>query len=200
MKRNTKILDIGVGTGVYFEDQRCIELIRSKNIKIVGIDINESDVKLASKRIVSSCIWDRVYVRCVDLFQYDVDLNEFGVILFSESFPVIPEDLMVKMLNHILHVKGFKGSLMFINNLENNPTRTQRMKPFLRYVMIGIEFGRIVSHDDMSRVLIRVGVKEKNIEYELLAKSTVNYALFRDKINFSFCELQMKQYLISAKS
>jgi ubiquinone/menaquinone biosynthesis C-methylase UbiE len=200
VKPSVKILDVGVGTGIYFKDSRCIELIRSKNIKIVGIDINESDIKLASKRIVSSHVCDRVEAKFVDLFQYDVDLNEFDVILFSESFPVIPEDLMMKMLNHILHIKGFKGSLFFINNIEDNPKLLQRVKPFLKYFMFGVEFGRIVSKDDMQRVFKQAGLKEKNVSYELLANSTISYTAFRDKIKIPFWNFTMKHHLISAKS
>jgi len=83
MKHNTKILDIGMGTGIYFSDQRCVDLIRSKNIKIVGIDINEADIILASKRIQSAHIGDHVEAKFMDLFEYSEDLYRFDVILFS---------------------------------------------------------------------------------------------------------------------
>ena len=197
MKQDTKILDIGVGTGIYFEDHRCIKLIKEKNIKIVGIDINKPDIELASQRIIESDLGMNVEAKYVDLFEYDGNLNEFDVILFCESYPIIPEELMVKMLNHILHVKGFKGTLSFINNLEDDPTWVQAIKPFLKHILFGAEmFGRLVSRNDMEKVFIQAGLNKGNITYELLAASTINYALFRDKIKFPFWNFPMKQYLI----
>ena len=132
MKQDTKILDIGVGTGIYFEDPRCIKLIKDKNIKIVGIDINKPDIELASQRIIISDLGMHVEAKYIDLFEYDGNLNEFDVILFCESYPVIPRDLMKQMLMHIVHSKGFSGEIVFINNVEDDPTRVQKIKPNLK--------------------------------------------------------------------
>lgn len=199
MKSGVTILDIGVGTGVYFQDPRCISLIKEKGIKIVGIDINREDIELASRRISESGTEESIEVRWVDLFKYDRDLNEFDVILFSESYPVIPRDLMKKMLMHIIHSKKFSGELVFINNVEDNPEWGQKnSKHLLKYVMFGIEFGRLVSTADMMKMFASVGI-ESEVTFELLASSTPNYALFRDKIKLPGLNCEMKQYMISVK-
>jgi protein-L-isoaspartate O-methyltransferase len=199
MKQGTKILDIGVGTGIYFEDSHCTKLIKEKNIKIVGIDINKPDIELASQRIIESDLGMNVEAKYVDLFEYDGDLNEFDVILFSESYPVIPRDLMKKMLMFIVHSKGFSGELVFINNVEDDPTWVQKnTKDLLKYVMFGIEFGRLVSTDDMMGMFTSVGI-ENEVTFELLASSTPNYALFSDKIKIPGLNCEMKQYMISVK-
>lgn len=199
MKQDTKILDIGVGTGIYFEDPRCIKLIKDKNIKIVGIDINKPDIELASQRIIASDLGMHVEAKYIDLFEYDVNLNEFNVILFCESYPVIPRDLMKQMLMHIVHSKGFSGELVFINNVEDDPTWIQKTKPYLRYFLFGFEFfGRLVSTDDMMGMFTSVGI-ENEVTFELLASSTINYTLFRDRIKIPVWNFPMKQYMITMK-
>ena len=199
VKQDTKILDIGVGTGIYFEDPRCIKLIKEKNIKIVGIDINKPDIELASQRIIESDLGMNVEAKYVDLFEYDGDLNEFDVILFSESYPVIPRDLMKKMLMFIVHSKGFSGELVFINNVEDAPAWIQKTKPYLRYFLFGFEFfGRLVSTGDMMGMFTSVGI-ENEVTFELLASSTPNYALFRNRVKLPGLNCEMKQYAISVK-
>lgn len=199
MKQDTKILDIGVGTGIYFEDPRCIKLIKEKNIKIVGIDINRPDIELATRRIEVSKLEGYASAKCMNLFEYDGDLNEFDVILFSESYPVIPRDLMKKMLMFIVHSKGFSGELVFINNVEDAPAWIQKTKPYLRYFLFGFEFfGRLVSTDDMMGMFTSVGI-ENEVTFELLASSTPNYALFRNRVKLPGLNCEMKQYAIFVK-
>jgi hypothetical protein len=199
MKPGIKILDIGVGTGVYFQDSRCTSLIKEKNIKIVGIDINREDIELASCRISGSGMDAFIEVHWVDLFKYDRNLKEFDVILFSESYPVIPRDLMKKMLMHIIHSNGFSGDLVFINNVDDNPGWGQKnSKHLLKYIMFGIEFGRLVSTNDMMETFNSIGI-EHEVTFELLASSTPNYALFRDRIKLPGLNCEMKQYMISVK-
>jgi hypothetical protein len=199
MKSGVTILDIGVGTGIYFQDPRCISLIKEKNIKIAGIDINRKDIELASYRISESGMDASIKVCCIDLFKYDRDLNEFDVILFSESYPVIPRDLMKKMLMHIVHSKCFSKELVFINNEEDDPSLFQKTKPYLKYFLFGADFfGRLISTADMMEMFSSVGI-ESEVTFELLASSTPNYALFSDKIKIPGLNCEMKQYMISVK-
>lgn len=199
LKNDVKILDVGVGTGIYFENENCVKLIKEKNVKILGIDINQDDIELASQRISTINMEKSIEVRCIDLFKFDIDLNEFDIILFSESYPVISKDLMNKMLMYIVELNGFSGELIFINNIEDNPKWLQKnFKRFLKYIMFGIDFGRLVSTDDMIEMFTSVGI-ENEVTFELLASSTPNYALFRDKIKLPGLDCEMKQYMISVK-
>lgn len=196
LKNDIKILDIGVGTGIYFENKNCVKLIKEKNIKIYGIDINRKDIELANKRIIENNLIENISVEYKNLFDID-NFNDYDIILFSESYPVINKELMFSMLNYIFNEKHYKNNLMFINNLVDNPTFTQRFKPYLRYILFGIDFGRVVTLLDMEDLFNKLNLKIKNIE--LLASSTINYALFRDKIKLPGLNFEMKQYLISIK-
>lgn len=198
MKLDATILDIGVGTGIYFDDPRCAEIIKQKNIKIIGIDINKEDVEVATNRILANKLSHHISANHVDLFEYNVNLNDFDVILFSESYPVIPKDLMKKMLTHIISNR-FSNELIFINNIEDNPTWLQKtFKSLLKYVLFGVEFGRLISTNDMIEMFTSVGI-ESDIAFKLLASATPNYVLFKDKLKLPGLNFEMKQYMISVK-
>lgn len=193
LDNNLKILDVGVGTGVYFENENCINLIRSKNLQIHGIDISKDDINLAKLKIEKHNLTQNVFVEYRNLFDIK-NIKDYDIILFSESYPVIPENLMFEMLNFIIQSE-FKNTIMFINNLEDNPTFLQKYKPYLKYIMFDIDYGRLVSKNDMESLFVLLGIN--NIKYELLASETANYALFKGKINLLGLNFQMKQYLIT---
>lgn len=197
---NTKILDIGVGTGVYFENEDCVKIIKEKNIQIYGIDINESDIKLANKKIIKNNLSSNVSVEYRDLFDVD-DFNVYDTIVFSESYPVIEFNLMFLMLNYILREKSYKNKVFFINNITENPTRFQRMvKPRLKYLLCGIDFGRFVTPTDMMNMFKKLKINDSNIKFEKLSSVTINYNLFRDKIKIPGCDFVMHQYLVTINS
>lgn len=193
LDNNLKILDVGVGTGVYFENENCVNLIKSKNLQIHGIDINEDDINLAKRRIIDNSLDSNVSVEYKNLFDLK-NIKDYDIILFSESYPVISEHLMFEMLNFIIHINEFKNTIIFINNIENNPTFLQKYKSYLKYIMFNIDYGRLVSKNDMELMFKSLNVQ--NIRYELLATATANYALFKDKIKLPGLNFEMKQYLI----
>ena len=193
LDNNLKILDVGVGTGVYFENENCVNLIKSKNLQIHGIDINEDDINLAKRRIIDNNLDSNVSVEYKNLFDLK-NIKDYDVIIFSESYPVISENLMFEMLNFIIHINEFKNTIMFINNIEDNPTFLQKYKPYLKHIMVNIDYGRLVSKNDMQLMFKSLNVQ--NITYELLASATANYALFKDKIKLPGLNFEMKQYLI----
>jgi hypothetical protein len=193
---NLKILDVGVGTGVYFENKECINLIKSKNLKIHGIDINKDDINLAKSRIINNDLNLNVFVEYKDLFELK-NINDYDVIIYSESYPVISKDLMFKMLDFIINKNKFKNKLIFINNIEDNPTFIQQnIKPYLKY-FLGIDFGRLVTKNDMKETFNYIGINENFVTYELLSYDTPNNIFFRNKIKLPFFDFKMNQYLIT---
>jgi len=193
---NSHILDVGVGTGIYFENPQCISLIREKCLKIHGIDIVKTDIELAGKRVVSAGLGDKVSVECTSLFSL-TGVSQYDAILFSESYPVIDGVLMRSMINWIVKINVYQGKLCFINNIEDAPAPLQRLKPVFSLLGLRNQFGRLVSRDDMLKTFADVGIDESAVEFKLLASATPNYALFRDKIKIPGLNFQMKQYLIT---
>jgi len=194
LDNNIKILDIGVGTGIYFENKDCINIIKSKNIKIHGIDINSNDINLCKDRIYNNKIQSNVSVELIDLFNIK-NINDYDVIIFSESYPVIEKQLMYKMLDFIINKSNFKNKILFINNIEDNPSFIQKLKNFSFIFNLNDQLGRLVSTKDMDLIFKSLNII--NITYELLASATLNYAIFKDKIKIPGLNFEMKQYLIT---
>jgi 23S rRNA G2445 N2-methylase RlmL len=195
LDRNTKILDIGVGTGIYFQNEECIKLIKEKNIKIHGIDIVEEDIEIAKKRIIKYNLQDNVSVEFNDLFKFN-KFNSYDTIIFTESYPVIDQELMILMLKHIVNTK-FNKNICFINNIEDNPGFIQKCKPYSKYFRLQNQFGRLVSSKDIEDTFAYVGITKDKISIDMLASATANKALFNDKIKLYGFDFIMKQYLIS---
>lgn len=196
---NSRILDVGVGTGVYFENPDCISLIQHKGLKIHGIDIAEKDIILASKKVEKSGLSHLVKVEHRNIFSIN-SFSDYNVIIFSESYPVINHILMKSIINHIVSVSSYKGLLQFINNVEDNPNWVQRStKHLLKYITFGTDFGRVVSTKDMLHMFESAGILPKEVHFEMLASATPNYALFRNKIKLPGLNFEMKQYLVSIR-
>ena len=189
---NQRILDVGVGTGIYFDDPRCCELIRTKNLTILGIDLAGPDIQIAAERIRRNGLADLVRVQAVDLF--DLTLEGFNVIVFTESYPVIPQAIMIRMIQHIC--RTFKGQLNFINNIVERPALLQRTKPYLKHIFFGTDWGRLVNCADIDRVFKDGGITEP-ANVELLASATFNETMFGGHFRLPLCDFPLNQYLIS---
>jgi len=194
---NQTLLDVGVGTGIYFCNKKCISLIKKKNIKIFGIDINKSDIDLAKKRIISHNLENYVSVENVDFLT--LNLNRFDSILFCESYPVIEKSLMKKFLQHIYNNNKYANNIYFINNIEDDPSIIQKIKPYLKYFFMGNDlFGRLVNKHDMLS-LLNDQFHLQNILFEVIGQSTINYLLFKNKIKIPGLNFNIKQFLVTVK-
>ena len=68
---NATLLEIGIGNGVCIEKNAV--LIKEKNIKIDGIDIDEDYVREAKKRVKLNGLEENVNVMIQDLLQYKTE-------------------------------------------------------------------------------------------------------------------------------
>lgn len=195
LPNGSRVLDVGVGTGLYFDDRDCVELIKRKGITIHGIDIVDEDVQIAKRRIARNCLSESVVAVTDDLFKIK-NFNGYDVILFCESYPVIDKDLMITMLQHI-SCRGFKKTVLFINNIEDNPGPVQRFKSYSRFFGLKFQFGRLVSSEDMMDTFEKLNFDKSGISIELLSSATLNKVLFNDWIKLKGFQFEMKQYLIS---
>lgn len=194
---NSKILDVGVGTGIYFENEDCIKLIKEKNIKIYGIDLLEEDINLSKERILKNNLESNVDVNFKNLLEID-NLNDFDIILFCESYSVINENLITLMLEYIIKSKKFNKKICLLNNIEDNPSFLQKnIKPYLKYIIWGTDFGRVISKSNIYNAFKIFDINSDKITFKLIASSTISQMLFSDKFKIPLIDVNMKQYLIS---
>lgn len=197
LPEGSSVLDVGVGTGVYFCDEDCADLIKKKKIRIHGIDINKKDIRTAKKNLTKRDLSAFVRVEFKNLF----DIQQFelyDIVLFSESYPVIEPGLMIAMLRHTVKKRGFKKTVAFLNSIERPVSPANRfLKPLLKYAFFGIDFGRVVTFADMRSTLTAGGLTD--IKFEFLATSTINYAFFRELIKVPGWGFPINEYLITAR-
>lgn len=84
------ILDIGVGTGYTYVANS--DLIKSKRLNIVGIDINNHFINYAKHCIVDAQIDNYVKLIACDIYDPNVFQTDakFDIVIFSDSYAVIP--------------------------------------------------------------------------------------------------------------
>ena len=110
------ILDVGIGTGGAL--LRCIDLIESKDLKIIGIDIDDAYVQAGKKSIEEAGLSDRISIDNVNVYDgkekilelaikyklggSDTTVNSDGQFLdavyFSGSFSLLPDPVKALQL------------------------------------------------------------------------------------------------------
>ena len=146
---NSKILDIGIGTGNYIGE--CVNIIKDKNITIDGIDIDEEYIKTCNDVIKKNKLNKYVKAYVQDLLTYK--LVKFDYVIFVESYPVISNALMNKMLKYLKNNLSKNVKIIFIHNLvETKDILKAYIKPRMKYI-IGIDFGKLETHDNFDNFL-----------------------------------------------
>lgn len=149
MPENSSLLDVGVGDGIYFINEKVINLIKSKNLKIYGIDIDLPSIKVCQNRIIQYNLENYVKAECVSLFDVKAktESEKYDNILFMESFPVISNELFIEFISHSKGIlsnrlinRGGNKIYLYHNLIENH--EYSRVFEFLkRNVLYALRFG-----------------------------------------------------------
>ena len=151
IEENVCVLEIGIGTGITLE--RNAQLIKSKNIKIHGIDINESYLNACAERVEKHDLKHYVTLELNDVIESKIEENKYDYILFMESYPVIPKESLKPIVKKALRIMKPDSKLVFIHNLvEQNEWNLFRalIKMNLKKVTT-VEFGRLVIRSDFEK-------------------------------------------------
>ncbi len=170
-KKNATILDIGIGNGYAIVQNE--KLIKSKNIKICGIDIDDYSVKKCQENIDKYNLNNHIKVINKDFFKlthYDyqkfINNEYFDIVFFSNSYSVIPN-----IGDFIIHSKKYihkNGSIVTSTTLYNNYNKTMDiLKRNIKYLLFNIDFGRIITHE-----IIEEEIKAMNLN--LISKKLVH--------------------------
>jgi cyclopropane fatty-acyl-phospholipid synthase-like methyltransferase len=207
---NSTILEVGIGGGATIL-HNC-EMIKSKNLRIRGIDIDAQYLEQCGKIIKDADLSDYVSIKNQDLLTMK-ETKKYDYILFMESYPVIPINIMNKMMkkcrNLLISKKTFEvsietnkkcitgGKVIFMHNLEHNkePIR-EFLKPRLKYIpFLWVDFGRLTTHTEFDHFIqknkYRIETK-KNLESVLVSHHYNNNDIPECLDNFWKCE----QYMI----
>jgi SAM-dependent methyltransferase len=203
LPNNSKVLDFGCGNGVCYKNNNVIDTIKNKNLQIIGIDIDEIYIKQCTKRIITSNLEDNVFIKLMNIFDYEIDedKNKFNYVIFSESAPLLSNELLINIIKYIdCNLIKKDGKIIFINNLTDAKSPMKKYKPYLKYISL-IDFGRLLSFEEFVSIS---KVMNKNISTNLIASMSfkdvmsffsINYLYYIAKL-FGITDYNIEQYEI----
>ena len=176
--KESSILEVGVGSGMpLIVNER---VIFRKKLKLHGIDIDSEYIAACKEVIQSSIISGQVFIEQRNIFDIPIS-NKYDAIVFSESYPVIPETLMSNMVEHCKKLLNKNGKIIFIHNLLEKESQLQHpialIKPYIKYIpFVWIDFGRATTKQHFESWLSSFDMKFQN---ELLVSHKIP-AIFGD--------------------
>lgn len=153
--KDSVILDVGIGNGKMLKSYH--SLIKSKNLKIIGIDINESYLNHSARLIKNLQVEDHVELYRAPIETYErPDGRNFDYIIFSMSFMLFDNQHFV--LDKVADWLNPGGEIIFFQTMFKKKSRLiEFIKPKLKYITT-IDFGRVTYDKDFYDIL-----NEKNL-------------------------------------
>jgi ubiquinone/menaquinone biosynthesis C-methylase UbiE len=152
---NSRVLDVGIGNGIMIKQYH--DVIRSKNLRITGIDINRDYLKHCKGLINRWELSENIEIKHTSVEDYaPPEENYFDYILFSMSFMLFDNQQYV--LDRIKPWLKSKGEVLFFQTMfKDKSVILELIKPRLKYVT-SIDFGRVTYEKDFADLLDRTDI------------------------------------------
>ena len=162
VSKGSRLLDVGIGNGIMIETFH--PLIRAKQLKITGIDINAGYLKHCRELIRKHQLEDYIEVCQGSAESYDpIEKGCFDFILFCMSFMLLPDQPSV--LHRARDWLRPGGELVFAQAMFQRKSRlVDVVKPKLKYLTT-VDFGRPTYEEDFFALLRenRLAIKEDRV-------------------------------------
>lgn len=147
---NSTILDVGIGNGLMMEKYH--PLIKSKDLKIYGIDINKNYLNHCEHLIRTYHLENHIEIYRKPVQAYEPLKKEyFDFILFSMSFMLFNDQQSV--LDRIKNWLKPGGKIVFFQTMYKERSRLMEfIKPKLKYITT-IDFGKVTYEKDFFALL-----------------------------------------------
>jgi ubiquinone/menaquinone biosynthesis C-methylase UbiE len=152
LPRGTSLLDVGIGTGAALV--RCADVVRERELTIVGIDV-DADYLARCEQAVRRAGLTSVSPRLESV--YDHHDGPYDAAYFSASLMLLPDP--VAAVRRVTDLLRPGGTLYATQTFQLRRSRVvERVKPLIRYVTT-IEFGRVTYEDDFRACLAAADVE-----------------------------------------
>lgn len=148
-----RVLDVGIGTGAALA--RCADLVRAKELEIVGLDIDPDYLKRCRTEMTKAGLTDRVTPLHASV--YDHRGGPYDAVYFSASLMLLPDP--VGALAHVA------GQLTPDGRLFCTQTFHHRRSPFMEWAkplihrITTIHFGQVTYEESFRRAFVEAGVE-----------------------------------------
>jgi hypothetical protein len=159
---------------------RCKDIIKAKNLKIIGIDYNEYYISSAKESVQKENLTQNISVHCIDLYDKeklaqvmkeeckDNADGKVDVVYFSGSFSLLPDpkgallmtlpllkqkSILDKITSAATSKKSTTGLVFITQTYQRNVfPLLGRIKPMMKFLTT-IDFGQLVKVDEISTLL-----------------------------------------------
>ena len=147
LARGCRLLDVGIGTGGALVANA--DLVRDKQLRVHGIDIDADYIRSCRHRLATAGLEDRVHVAVEPVEQHLG--GPYEAVYFSASFMLLPDP--PGTLRHVARLLAPDGRIYFTQTFEEERSAlAEAVKPLLRFFTT-IDFGRVTYEDAFRRTL-----------------------------------------------
>lgn len=148
-----RVLDVGIGTGAAMS--RCAEIVREKDLTVVGLDIDADYVQRCRRELARAGLSERVEPRLASV--YDHEGGPYDAVYFSASLMLLPDPAAA--ITRVAAQLAPDGLLFATQTFQRRRSRLmERAKPMIRHVTT-IDFGRVTYEDDFRACMDAAGVE-----------------------------------------
>jgi len=155
----SKILEIGIGTGITLWSNA--DIIKEKQLQILGVDIDKSYASLCTLRIQRKNLEDLVQVKVCNILELQLQTESYDYILFLESYPVIDKAIMDLIIDKLRYIVKPTGKICFVHNLveQEEWTITKAAIKSNLYKFTTVEFGKLIIRSKFEKWCHEKGLK-----------------------------------------
>ncbi len=153
LPRGARLLDVGIGTGGALV--RNADLVRQRNLHVVGVDIDPVYLRRCRKLVAKAGLARHVVPKLESI--YDHHGGPYDAVYFSASFMLLPDP--VGALRHAAHMLSPNGRFYFTQTIHTKRAPVmEKVKPMLHRVTT-IHFGRVTYEHELVEVVRRAGLQ-----------------------------------------
>jgi ubiquinone/menaquinone biosynthesis C-methylase UbiE len=152
LEPGTRLLDVGIGTASPIAANA--EIVKSRDLHIHGIDIDQDYVKQALAAVEQAGLSDRVTVALESV--YDHQGGPYDAVYFGASFMLMPDPQGA--LRHVMTRLRPGGRIYFTQTFQQTKSPfLEKLKPML-VKFTTIDFGRVTYEEDFLKVVGEAGM------------------------------------------
>ena len=154
LPQNTRLLDVGVGTGSSLLSQ--VDLLKARSIHVQGIDINTQYLEACQAKIESLKVNDLIQVREQSVYDLNAP-NTFDAVYFSASFMLLPQQR--EALRVVKQSLSDHGLICFTQTFEKKRARLMEVIKPLLYMFTTVHFGVVTYEAPFVQMLEQEGLE-----------------------------------------
>lgn len=148
-----RVLDVGIGTGSALAG--CADVVRSKDLQVVGLDIDPDYLERCRGEMAKAGLAGHVTPLLASV--YDHDDGPYDAVYFSASLMLLPDP--VKAIAHTAGLLTPQGRLFSTQTFHHKRSAVlEKVKPMLHRVTT-IHFGRVTYEHELRNAFIAAGVE-----------------------------------------